>query len=325
MGFKRRDPSKLQNQIEEMTSSGNYEDKAEWKLTLDSAGNGSAHIRFLPSKDDDSVPFVKIYTHGFKDKSTGKWFVENCPTTLGNSDDGFKCPVCEANSELWNTGLESNKKLASHRKRNLSYWANVLVIKDSKNPDAEGKIFKYRFGSKIMEKIQAKANPPEELGEDPVDVTCVFDGCDFFLSTKKVAGYQNYDDSQFKSSKPIANIDDEEYQDKLIADMHTLADIIKPTEFKKYEDLQKQFVRATGEKASVGKAQADAEKELDDLGSDLDKMDKKASKSKSKSKSKDEEDDDLDDLLNDTAESDSSTDNEEEDDDDDLDDLLKDL
>lgn len=315
MGFKRRDPSKLQDQLEGMTSSGSYEDKDEWKLTLDKAGNGSATIRFLPSKDDNSVPFVKIFTHGFKEN--GQWYIENCPTTLGNQDGNNPCPACEANSELWETGLESNKKIASKRKRNLSYWANIIVVKDSKNPDAEGKVFKYRFGSKIMEKIQAKANPPEELGEDPIDVTCVFDGADFFLSTKKVSGYQNYDDSQFKTPKPIKGIEDEDKQNEIIESMHNLGKIIAPSEFKKYEDLKNRFEKVTGEKSGASSATADAEKEIDDFDKELEEMTNESDKSSEKSDSKSEKSDD------DVLESSSTESN--DDDDDDLDDLLGDL
>lgn len=315
MGFKRRDPSKLQDQLETMTSSsGSYDDKDEWKLTLDKAGNGSATIRFLPSKDDNSVPFVKIFTHGFKEN--GQWFIENCPTTLGNQDGNNPCPACEANSELWETGLESNKKIASKRKRNLSYWANIIVVKDSKNPDTEGKVFKYRFGSKIMEKIQAKANPPEELGEDPIDVTCVFDGADFFLSTKKVSGYQNYDDSQFKTPKPVKGIEDEAKQEEIIGSMHDLNKIIAPSEFKKYDELKSRFERVTGEKSGASSATADAEKELDDFDKELDEM-TNDSDSDSKPKEKEKEKTETDDVLDDTS-SDS-------DDDDDLDGLLDDL
>ncbi|MBF84554.1 MAG: hypothetical protein CL489_08780 [Acidobacteria bacterium] len=304
MGFKRSNISKIQNQLDNMTSSNNYEDKDEWKLATDSAGNGNAIIRFLPSKDDDSLPFVKIYTHGFNHK--GQWFVENCPTTLNKDGETLKCPVCESNSELWNTELEANKDIARDRKRNLSYWSNIMVIKDSKNPENEGKVFKYRFGSKIMEKIQKAANPPEELGDDPVDVTCVFDGADFFLSTKKVSGYQNYDDSQFKSPKPIKNIDDEEYQDELMKQMHDLNKIVAPDQFKSYNDLKKRLDRVIGETKSASKATADAEKELDDFDTELNSAKNEGSVdddvfdddvSDSVDSSADVDDDDLDDLL----------------------------
>lgn len=259
--FQRRDPSKLQQQLEQMTSNGsfNQNDGSEWSLTVDKNGNGTARIRFLPARDDNSAPFVKIYNHGFK--HNGRWYIENCPTTI----QGNECPVCKANGELWNSGIESDKEVARGRKRKLSYWSNVLVISDPGNPDNNGKVFKYRFGQKIMDKIQAMIAVDVDMGETPVDVTCVFDGADFVLKSKKVSGFANYDESKFLAKTEIAGIDTQAVQTKLMEGMHDLNKIIAPAEFKSTEDLTKKFLQVTGgtTTAKAGAAMDDFDKQLE--------------------------------------------------------------
>lgn len=261
--FKRQDPSKLQSQLEKMTSNGSFNnnDGTEWTLTTDKAGNGQARIRFLPARDDNSTPFVKIYQHGFK--HNGRWFIENCPTTIQACD----CPVCKANSELWNSGLESDKELARGRKRKLSYWSNIMVIKDPANPDNDGKVFKYRFGQKIMDKIQAMINVDVDMGETPVDVTCVFDGADFMLKTKKVSNFANYDESKFFNQSELQNINDPAFQERLLADMHDLNKIIAPSEFKTTEELQNKMNQVLGQ--GGGSSTAQAANALDDFDRQL--------------------------------------------------------
>lgn len=260
--FKRKDPSKLQSQLEQMTSNGsfNQNDGTEWNLTIDKAGNGQARIRFLPARDDASTPFVKMYNHGFK--VNNRWFIENCPTTI----QACECPVCKANSELWNSGIEADKEVARQRKRKLSYWSNILVVKDSANPENEGKVFKYRFGQKIMDKIQAMIAVDEDMGETPVDVTCVFGGADFLLKTKKASGFQNYDESKFFGQSEIPRINEPDFQEFLMNGMHDLNKIVAPDQFKTTEELLKIFNERVGKSArSAGTAMDDFDKQLEDF------------------------------------------------------------
>lgn len=240
--FQRKNPSQLQAQLEQMTSTGSFNqaDAREWSLTTDKAGNGQALIRFLPAKDDNSTPFVKIYNHGFKVGS--RWFIENCPTT----NQSCECPVCQANSELWNSGVESDKDIAKNRKRKLSYWANILVIKDPSNDENNGKVFKYRFGQKIMDKIQAMINVDVDMGEKPVDVTCVFEGCNFLLKTKKVSNFANYDEAKFQSQGEIDRINDPAFQSFLMENMNDLNEIVAADKFKTTEELQAKFNQVVG-------------------------------------------------------------------------------
>jgi hypothetical protein len=236
----------LAQQLQSMSGGKGYEkDLTEWSLTTDKAGNGVAIIRFLPAKGENGevVPFIKVYSHRFKDEATGKWFIDNCPTTIGRDD----CPVCAANSEMWNSGSEEKKDKARGRKRKISYWANIVVIKDDANPEAVGKTFKYRFGQKIFEKIMAAASP-EMDEETPIDVTDVFDGANFFLKCKQVGGFANFDDSKFGSPSVLFNGD----EDKLKAvwdGMHPLQKIIAADQFKSADELSKNFARVTGANA----------------------------------------------------------------------------
>ncbi|HCX21718.1 MAG TPA: single-stranded DNA-binding protein, partial [Cytophagales bacterium] len=136
-------------------STKSYQDDRFWKPERDKADNGFAIVRFLPAVDGEDVPFVRIFNHGFK--GVGGWMIENCPTTIG-----LTCPVCEANSELWNSGVESDKDIARNRKRKLQYIANIMVVSDPKNPQNEGKVFLYKFGKKIFDKVNESMNPEFE-------------------------------------------------------------------------------------------------------------------------------------------------------------------
>ena len=223
----------------------NFEaDPNEWTVTKDPAGNGSAMFRFLPAKDegDEDVPFVRIYNHGYK--HNGQWYIENCPTTINE-----KCPQCEANSELWQSGLESNKKLASDRKRKLSYWANIIILQDKANPETEGKVFKFRFGDKIMKKIVAMGNP-EFDGEKPIDVTDVFEGANFMLKVEKISGQANYDKSKFGSISELYDGDEEKLK-AVFNSMHALKPIASTDKFKSYKDLEAKVKKVLGGSAPI--------------------------------------------------------------------------
>lgn len=246
----------LAAQLQSMSGARSYDkDLTEWNLTTDKADNGSAIIRFLPAKGEngESVPFIKIFSHRFKNEATGKWLIENCPTTIGRDD----CPVCASNSANWNSGSEEKKEVARGRKRKTAYWANIVIIKDDANPESVGKVFKYRFGVKIFEKIMAAATPEMEE-EIPMDVTDVFEGANFFLKSKKVGGYANYDDSKFGPQSEMFGGDEAKL--KAVWDaMHPLQQIIAGDQFKSEAELQKSMDRAIGTPTSRRAAEQDRE------------------------------------------------------------------
>ena len=222
------------NKAKSYNSSSN--DDNTWKCEKDSAGTGFAIIRFLPGATDDVVPFAKKYNHGFKN-SLGKWFIEDCRTTFGE-----QCPVCEANSELWNTGSEKNKQIARDRRRKLSYYSNILIISDPKNPDNEGKTFIFRYGKNIFDKIVEALDPEVVEGDEPKEAFNPFslsEGANFKLRIRKVDGQVNYDKSEFSSPSAIDTEID-------FSSLYDLSKIIDPSATPPYDVIKQKFDKHLG-------------------------------------------------------------------------------
>lgn len=236
------DFSKISNEFEKMVNPEvkSYGDDRFWKLEVDKAGNGTAVIRFLPrtvktvdGKDVmDELPWVRVFNHGFQGP-TGRWFIEDCPTTLGES-----CPVCEQNSGYWNSGIEADKEIARKQKRKLAYIANVYIVSDPKHPENEGQVRLFRFGKKIFDKIMDKARPTFE-DEDPVNVFDLWEGADFKLRQRKVEGYPNYDQSTFGSPSAIAESEEDILE--IVNRQYLLKDFVDPSKFKSYDELSKKL------------------------------------------------------------------------------------
>ena len=231
---------KLAKAIEQLntTESPTKEDNF-WKPEVDKAGNGYAVIRFLPQPSvdgDDALPWVKVFNHGFQ--GPGGWYIENSLTTLGQKD-----PVSEYNSQLWNSGIEANKEVARKQKRRLSYMANIYVVEDSKNPQNEGKVFLYKFGKKIFDKINEAMNPAFE-DEKPINPFDMWAGANFKLKIRKVEGYQNYDKSEFES--PSALLDDDEKLEAIWKKEYSLKEFLLPENFKSYDELKARLDKVLG-------------------------------------------------------------------------------
>ena len=254
--------NKLNSQLEKITQKS-YSDPNEgkiWKPTRDKAGNGFAIIRFLPAAQGEEMPFVRVWDHGFQGP-TGLWYIENSLTTI-NADD----PVSEYNSKLWNSGIESDKEIARKQKRRLKYFANVLVVKDSANPENDGKVFMYQFGAKIFEKLNDLMNPQfdDETAINPFDF---WEGANFRLKIQKVAGYPNYDKSDFDSVSAIA--DDDSEIERIWNQQHKLQDMVDPKNFKSYSELKAKLYRvlALDEEASTpSTAEEDDDLDLSSFG-----------------------------------------------------------
>lgn len=209
---------------------GSFDDDRFWKPTRDKSDNGFAIIRFLPAVANEDIPWVRVFSHGFQGP-TGQWYIENCPTTIGSN-----CPACERNSELWNSGVDANKDIARNRKRRLQYIANIYVVSDPKNPDNVGKVFLYKFGTKIFDKLM-EAMSPEFEDESPVNPFCFWEGANFKLKVRKVKGYINYDKSEFDVASQLLDGNDEALE-ALYDKQHELQPFVDPKEFKKYDDLK---------------------------------------------------------------------------------------
>ena len=222
--------SYLQKELEKSSSGKNVDDRF-WKPEVDAAGNGYAVIRFLPATEGESIPWAKVYSHAFQ--GVGGWYIENSLTTLGDKD-----PVGEVNRRLWNSGDDADKETARKQKRKLSYYSNIYVVKDPKHPENEGKVFLYKYGKKIHDKILA-AMQPEFQDETPVNIFDLWEGANFKLKIKKVAGYWNYDSSEFDSVSALSADDDE--LETIWKKEHSLEAFTSKDQFKSYEDLEKRL------------------------------------------------------------------------------------
>jgi len=209
--------------------SKSFEDDRFWKLEADKAGNGTAVIRFLPRVEGDELPWVKIFSHGFQGP-TGRWYIENSLSTLGEND-----PVGELNSQLWNSGSEANKEIARKQKRRLHFYANILVVSDPKHPENEGQVKLFKFGKKIFDKIMNKAKPTFE-DEKPVNVFDLWEGANFKLRMRKVEGYPNYDESTFTEPVPVAPSDEQILA--IVNKQYKLSEFLDRKNFKSYEELK---------------------------------------------------------------------------------------
>jgi hypothetical protein len=246
------DFSKIAGEFEKIanpqTEQKSFADDRFWRLEGDKAGNGTATIRFLPRVEGDELPWVRIFSHGFQGP-TGKWYIENSLTTLNEND-----PVGELNTKLWNSGSEANKEIARKQKRRLSFIANILVVSDPKHPENEGKVFLFKFGKKIFDKIMDKARPTYE-DEKPVNVFDLWEGANFKLRMRKKDGFTNYDESTFM--EPIAVSDDEDKLLGIVNSQHKLAEFIDRKNFKSYDELKRKLDEVLSGDSFVGKSAAE--------------------------------------------------------------------
>jgi hypothetical protein len=225
----------LQKELTKSSTEGGADERL-WKPELDASGNGYAVLRFLPAPDGEALPWAKVYSHAFQ--GPGGWLIDNCLTTNGD-----KCPVCAHNNGLWNSGVESDKEIARKQKRKLSYYSNVYVVKDPKHPENEGKVFLYKFGKKIHDKILA-AMQPEFQDETPVNVFDFWEGANFKLKIKTVAGYWNYDSAEFDSPSALSADDDE--MESLWQQAYSLEAFTNASEFKSYDALEDRLNNVLG-------------------------------------------------------------------------------
>ena len=225
-----------------------YQDDRLWKPELDKSGNGYAVLRFLPASEGEDMPWVRLWSHAFQ--GPGGWFIENSLTTLNQKD-----PVSEENSRLWNTGVDSDKEIARKRKRKLSYYANVYVVSDPKRPENEGKVFLYKFGKKIFDKI-TEAMKPQFEDESPINPFDFWKGANFKLKIRKVDGYWNYDKSEFEGVTPVA--EDDAKIKAIWQKQYPLKEFSDPSNFKSYDELKEKLNRTImGSRSATDVSQTD--------------------------------------------------------------------
>ena len=218
----------LTEELNKINTKYQNDDDKYWQPTVDKAGNGQAIIRFLPPPGDEKAPFIRYWEHGFK--GPGGWYIEKSLTTLGEND-----PCAEHNNTLWESGRESDKKIARDQKRKLYYVSNIYVVSDPANPENDGKVFLFKYGKKIFDKINDLMNPAFE-GDEKINPFDLWDGCNFRLRIRKVEGYRNYEKSDFAGKTPLLEDDDEM---KVVWESENpLQPIIAPDKFKTYDALK---------------------------------------------------------------------------------------
>ena len=221
-----------------------YVDERLWKPELDKSGNGYAVIRFLPAVKGEDLPWAKVWNHAFQGP-TGQWYIENSLTTIGQKD-----PVSEYNSKLWNSGVESDKEIARKQKRKLQYFSNILVVSDPKHPENEGRVFLFRYGKKIFDKMMEAMQPAFE-DESPINPFDFWEGADFKLKIRKVDGFWNYDKSEFSKPSPIS--DDESKIESIWKSQYSLAEKLDVNNnFKTYDELSARFHAVISGTTTVG-------------------------------------------------------------------------
>ena len=235
--------AKLTREIEKLNqpAAGSSADERFWKPEMDKSGNGYAVIRFLPAPNGEEMPWAKVWSHAFKGPG-GQWYIENSLTTIGKDD-----PVGELNRTLWNSGRDSDKEIARAQKRKLSYYANIYVVQDPAHPENEGRVFLYKFGKKIFDKL-VEAMQPAFQDETPVDPFNFWTGADFKLKIRKVDGYWNYDKSEFASPDVLGGFDDDKLEN-IWGQAYSLAEFEDSKNFKSYEQLQARLNLVLGKTA----------------------------------------------------------------------------
>ena len=238
------------------TEKKNYTDERIWKPTVDKAGNGYAVLRFLPATEGQELPWARYWDHACKGP-TGLWYIENSLTSIGQAD-----PVGELNSRLWNTGFDDDKAKARTQKRRLHYVTNVLVMSDSSAPHNEGKVFLYKFGKKIFDKIM-DVMQPQFADEQPVNPFDFWEGADFKLKIRNVEGYRNYDKSEFSSQSALYDGDDNRLE-SLYSQLYDLNEFVDPKNYKSYDELKQKLERVLGEASMAGAATIKQESMMND-------------------------------------------------------------
>ena len=249
--------AKLVKEVEKTNNTGGGGDDRLWKPELDKTGNGYAVVRFLPAPDGEEIPWAKLYSHAFQ--GPGGWYIENSLTTTGGKD-----PVSDYNRELWNSGNAADKDTVRKQKRKLSYYSNIYVVKDPTNPQNEGGVFLFKYGKKIFDKIM-EAMQPEFEDEEAINPFDFWQGANFKLKIKKVAGFWNYDSSEFDKVSPL--LDDDDALEALWKKEYSLTAVTAPDQFKSYQDLEKRLKYVLGQKPAQRRVDEELEDESEGRGS----------------------------------------------------------
>jgi hypothetical protein len=212
-----------------------YPDERFWVPTRNDKGEATALIRFLPNKDENSLPFVRNYKHSIRVEQNN--FVDRCLTTIGKD-----CPICDWNKDHPKDFVKEN---ATYRK--TTFIHNILVINDPGNPENNGKVFLFEFGKQLFSVL--KESSEENTEDNPEDAVIYFDfeyGANIKLKVKKdnpTDAFPTWAHSKFAAAEPIEktlnalNITLDEVKKSL----YDLEVIVKEANYKDYDGLKAKF------------------------------------------------------------------------------------
>lgn len=286
------------------------DDDGFFKPTFDKSGNATVVLRFLPTAKadyevlgEDAKNIAELYSYGFKNKENNRWYINHSPSTIGLPD-----PMMEYNKLLWDAGLENK---ARSQKRRLQYIANVYIVKDKNNPANEGKVFKYAFGKKLHEKLKAAMNPPEELGEEPIDIFDLWNAPNFNLIITKekmeidgrTVEMPKYDSSNF-SQRFTAVADNDGAIEEIWNQTHALGVYVDPSFYPTDEAIFKDIERVFGAEVvsqiknkELGSVPSSIRQQAQDMDDNLPDFDNNSGSTLNTDASDDSDSSDLDDLL----------------------------
>ena len=292
----------------------NHDDNRFWSLAVDEQDKGQAIVRLL--LDKNGVPFVNLKTIGLKafDEVNKKWawFISDLPVSIGE-----KCPLTEFREKLRKVGKDGQEEAKNFSYKN-TYIGNIQVIKDPANPENEGKVFLWKFGSKLLEKFQEAMEDENKNPWNPLK-----EGCNVKLKRKKVAGYPNWDSSTVEEPSSFMDFEDAEEATKYLEEnTYELSEFLSPDHFDSYDEIKDKLayfldkynptsmekdefneivseflgkeVKASNYKSKV---QKEVDVEIGDIDEDEPKAKPKAEKEVKKEKPKVEDEDDIDSLL----------------------------
>jgi hypothetical protein len=303
---------KIANNAEPSTRKGfEFDSNKFWRYTKDAAGNAFAIIRFLPcAYEDQESPIILRYNHFFE--NDGKYLIENCPTSPSIKQ---QCPICKDNNRWWESksgkeskerielGKDACEKIGRKRKRQEKYFANIYIIKDTQNPENEGKVKIWEFGIKVKEKIDRALKPTENdiaAGKKPIDVYDLEYGANFVLNvfTDKY-GFSKYDECTFQQPTPL--FDDTEKLQAVYDNMYNLFEFKDPTTFKSYTELEERLAYVLGDMPAPPKKESDVPKSTpkEDTPPKINQPVKEEKKEEPKTESEPENKDEIDSLFDD--------------------------
>lgn len=221
------------------------EDTRFWFPVQDEKGAASTVFRYLPPAEGQTLPWAKRYQHGFK--GPNGWFIENCPTTIGQD-----CPVCTANKELWQTEIDSNRKIASERKRKEQFFYNILIIKDPTQEVMDGEVKLFKSGPYLFKMIQSAQNPEFE-DDEAVDAFDLWEGANFNFKMYKKENQLTYDKSDFAKPSKICG-GDEKKMEEVYNKLYDLSEFSAETNFKSFAELEKKFNYVMGNTVAASAA-----------------------------------------------------------------------